>query len=202
MLGVCAIDPALIDQSDPSCVRRAIVSQREWCVAPQRDRVSNPHNMNFLRKQGSLMEYIEARQLPIEQVMHEFIVDWFSPLKESYRHIEWVAKPSYFDRMWIEVLFHQYKPAYIPDDFLGHHVACLRTCLRMVAWLHPHIPYDKIEDMFNPFKLPYTHHALDDAIHQGIKYCLLRKYIKQLGRNKRSSGGGGAVVNQSVPLSR
>jgi len=184
MLGVCAIDAALVDRADPTSVARAIVSQREWCVAPQSDRQAYAHTMQWFRKQGNLLPYIEAHQRPVKVVMLEFIA-WLKALKQKW-NIEWVAKPSWYDRMWIEELFHLYAPPDVSHDFLGHRVTDITTVLRTVSWLQPHIPYEKIENMFNPFGLPHTHYASADALEQGITFCLARQFLKALGRAKRS----------------
>lgn len=196
MLGVCAIDPSQLNADDPLSVPRAIVTQREWCVAPQPGKTANVSTLQWLSEQGGLLTEIEARQQSVDVVMREFIVDWLLPLQRQWR-IEWVAKPSWFDRMWIEELFHLYKPDNVPYDALGHRVSCLRTLLQAVSWVKPHIPHEKLHTMFNPFSLPHTHRALDDAIEQGVTFCFVKKFLRHIGRASQSLSSTSSATHAS-----
>jgi len=141
-------------------------------IEPQEGRYAEQKCVeNFWKKNQQAWEEVNRNCVPIETAM-ERLADW---LRGYCSHqIKWVASPSNFDWMFLKCCYETYGPENRPD--IGFHCHDLDSLLRCYT-LTQGIQSRKHLVSSLSGGLPYTHHALEDALYQGRVYMGLRRLI-------------------------
>lgn len=144
-------------------------------VKPRPGTNADPKTMEeFWYKNPIQWEKVNKNPCTHEEAMTD-LSNWIATHSKTYK-LKWVAKPSCVDWMWLKCYYDTYGPVNKPD--IGFYCDCLATMLKTYFLVYP--PQEKNECIARlANNLPYTHHALDDAIYQGTIYMSLRKIFNQ-----------------------
>lgn len=132
----------------------------------------------FWNKRPILWKHVQQNAVPHQEAMQK-LGHWLSSIHEKYT-LKWVARPACVDWMWLKCYYESFGPPEKPD--IGFQCQCIDTMLKTYFLVYP--VRDK-KDCTNKLanNLPYTHHALDDAIYQGTIYMNLRKIFNHTKYN-------------------
>lgn len=117
-------------------------------------------------------QWRQVNQNPLEpSAAMAMLATWLRRHGQVYK-LKWVARPACVDWMWLKCYYETFGPADKPD--VGYYCHCLDSMLRAYFLLHPVLDKKAVLRKLGN-DLPYTHHALDDAVYQGTIYMNLRK---------------------------
>jgi hypothetical protein len=125
----------------------------------------------FWDRHPLLWEEVTSNAVPIAHGIARLVT-----FLQSYPrgNIKWVASPANFDWMWLKCYYEHYGPPHKPD--IGF------FCHDLVSLLRSYTLLKGIKNKMQLLKKlsgnrEYSHHALDDAMYQGIVYMNLRKLL-------------------------
>lgn len=137
----------------------------------------------FWNKRKHLYNNLQTNCSTPEQSMYN-LSQWLKKLK-SYR-ICWIASPSNFDWMFLKCYYEKFGPKHKPRiGFFCQDLQSMETTLRLI--MNGTNFSSKQFKSFLSLHHPTTHHSLDDAIRQGVRYINVRYIIKQLQTCIKSS---------------
>lgn len=166
-LAVVVIDPTKVDPTSETKTKEAIVAKWYWLIEPDSKKGPQKETMDWLATQPQVLARWNDPATP-RVPMHVALAE----LREKVAAFgkirkRWIAAPASFDWAFLE-------------DRLGFRCECLSTmhtmaCSVLSSLFETRVTEDDLFKAINPWSWPHTHHPIDDAMHQGLEYCLLKQ---------------------------
>jgi hypothetical protein len=147
-------------------------------LQPQENATEDAQCMhNFWSKHTEAWQRLLVDALPPTEAMEQ-LATWLC----QWRHLslKWVASPANNDWLWLHHYWYKYAPTNVFD--IGFFCHDLNAMLRSYLLIFNTGTFEQLKQVLGGSTCA-THHALDDALHQGVVYMNIRRLLAECKQN-------------------